>query len=494
MYFINLSGNKTPDAMYKVAMYHTIKTLLAQGKSQREIARDLSMCRKTVSRIARALGDGTQGPAEQVRFKVLDEYEKEISDYHESGLSVVLIHRKLVERHGLTISYPSVARSVERLRKREVYVPLHCDPGEECQVDFGYLGQFRRNGRPVKVWVFAMVLSHSRYSYHRLVTSQRVQEFLDCHIRAFEYFGGVPCSVKLDNLKSGVITPDLYEPLLQEQYASFLAYYGCAGIACRPRRPQDKGKVESAIKYVKNNFLKGFEGESYEELVCALRVWNEEVCNKRTHGTTRRVPASVFQSVERGALGALPSLRYQITEVTGRRVNRMAHISYRQNFYSVPARYAGSQVRLESNGTVLRVYHDQVQIASHLISPDIGMYVSMQEHRPEGKRLVAREEYQRDMTAIGPHVARMFLVLLEQVPTHWTPMTRGILGLRKRFGNEVIDAACRRALHYGAYSYQQVKKICENGLYHQQEDSFPPLRYSQEYGHDLDMYDRITQN
>src|SRR5690606_38856270 len=177
--------------MYKVAMYHTIKTLLAQGRSQREIARDLGMCRKTVSRIARALSEGMEGPGEQVRAKVLDDYEEEISTYHGSGLSAVLIHRKLVEKHGVDVSYPSVARSVERLKKREVYVPLHSPPGGECQVDFGYLGRFRRNGRAVKVWVFAMVLSHSRYSYYRVVTTQRVTEFLDCHIKAFEYFGGV---------------------------------------------------------------------------------------------------------------------------------------------------------------------------------------------------------------------------------------------------------------------------------------------------------------
>lgn len=479
--------------MYKVAMYHTIKTLLAQGRSQREIARDLGMCRKTVSRIARALSEGMEGPGEQVRVKVLDDYEQEISTYHESGLSAVLIHRKLVEKHGVNVSYPSVARSVERLRKREVYVPLHSAPGEECQVDFGYLGQFRRNGRAVKVWVFAMVLSHSRYSYYRVVTTQRVTEFLDCHIKAFEYFGGVPRTVKLDNLKSGVTTPDLYEPLLQEQYSSFLAYYGCAGIACRPERPQDKGKVESAIKYVKNNFLKGFEGEGYEELVCALRVWNEEICNKRVHGTTRRVPASVFHSLEREALGALPSHRYQISEVTGRRVTRMAHVTYRHNYYSVPARYAGLQVRLESNGTLLRVYHDRAQIATHSISHEIGVYVSMQDHRPEGKRMVFREEYQRRMAAIGPHAVRMFAALLEQVPTHWTPMTRGILSLRKRFSDEAIDASCRRALHYGAVGYQQVKRICEGGLYRQREDTLPRPDYSQEYGHELGMYDRITQ-
>jgi transposase len=105
-----------------------------------------------------------------------------------------------------------------------------------------------------------MVLSHSRYTYFQLVTTQKLSSFIECHYKAFEYFGGVPKTVKLDNLKAGVITPDFYEPLLQEQYAGFLAHYRSAPIACKVRRPEEKGKVESAIKYVKNNFLKTLEG------------------------------------------------------------------------------------------------------------------------------------------------------------------------------------------------------------------------------------------
>ena len=473
-------------------MYQTIKTLLSHGKSIREIASELGMCRKTVSRIQKALLRGLEEPELQTRRKRLDDYLDDIGGYMENGLSAVLIHQRLRERHGLEVSYPSVARSIERLKKQEVFVPLLSDPGEEGQVDFGYLGIFRRNGRPVKVWVFSMVLSHSRYSFYTLVTSQRVDEFLDCHIKAFEYFGGVPRTVKLDNLKSGVTTPDLYQPELQRQYSEFLSYYGCAGIACRPRRPQDKGKVESSIKYVKNNFLKGFEGNSYHDLLCALKVWNEETCNKRVHGTTRRVPLAMFQQNEKPALIALPLLRYEILEVGSRKVTRLAHVSYRHNYYSVPATYAGKTVRLESNGTCLKIFDGSIQIAIHQVSGQIGMYVSRQEHRPEYKKNVSREEYQQQMAQIGPFTASFFEHLVSMVPTHWGPMTRGILNLRKRFTDGQIDLSCKRALHFRAFSYQQVKRICETGLYRQQYDEPVTTVYSSEYEHELGLYDRLT--
>jgi transposase len=109
--------------MYQVAMYYTIKTLLSQGKSIREIARELGMCRKTISRIKTALDNGNDRPAEQVRTKILDGYKDVITEYFEDGLTALLIHRRLTTEKGLAISYPSVARWVEGLKKQEVYIP-----------------------------------------------------------------------------------------------------------------------------------------------------------------------------------------------------------------------------------------------------------------------------------------------------------------------------------------------------------------------------------
>lgn len=480
--------------MYQVGMYYTIKTLLSQRKSLRQISRELGVCRKTVSRIKAALESGQDRPVLQVRTKALDEYQQLIAEYYEEGLTAHLIHRRLTQDKGLTVSYPSVARCVERLKKQEVYVPLQSAPGEEAQVDFGYMGTFQSHGKPVKVWVFSMVLSHSRYAYYQLVTTQKISAFIECHYKAFEHFGGVPKTVKLDNLKAGVITPDFYEPVLQEQYAAFLSYYDCAGIACRVRRPQDKGKVESSIKYVKNNFLKNFRGSDYQKLIYELKAWNEQICNRRVHGTTRKVPEQVFNSIEKQSLGVLPAIRYQIMDVSSRKVSRLAHISYRHNYYSVPAQYAGMYVRLESNGTLLRIFYNQARIALHTISQSLGVYHSLEEHKPEYKKSVSREEYHQRMAAVGPYASQMFLLLEQKVPTHWHSMTRGILHLKKSFDDEIIDRACKRAIRFNALSYQHIKRICQTGLYRQDETQEPVITYTESYGHDLRVYDNLTPN
>jgi len=477
--------------MYQVAMYYTIKTLLCQGKSIREISRELKMCRRTISNIKTALDNGQDRPTEQIRTKALDAHKDLISEYYDEGLTALLIHQRLVKEKGITISYPSVARWIGRLKKQEVYVPLNSKPAEESQVDFGYMGTFQRHGRPVKVWVFAMILSHSRYAYYQLVTTQKISVFIECHYKAFEYFGGVPKTVKLDNLKAGVITPDFYEPVLQQQYATFLNYYNSAPITCRVRRPEDKGKVESAIKYVKNNFLKNFRGSDYDTLVCELKVWNEEICNKRIHGTTRKVPENVFNTTEKQALAALPLRRYEIMDVSTRKVSRMAHISYRHNYYSVPAKYAGMQVRLESNGTLLRIYSGHQKIALHAISDALGLYISQEAHKPKEKRYVSRDEYYKRMSALGPYAAEVFLQLEEKIPAYWHTMTRGILNLKKSYSDDIINRSCKRALRFNAIGYQHIKKICESGLYRQDELPESTISYTEGYGHDLSIYDNL---
>ena len=146
--------------MYGVAMHHTIKTLLEKGRSQRSIARDLGINRSVVRRVARELELG-QPPGSYQRSPKLAGYEAQIRDWLGSDLSGVLIHQRLVNDHGLSVSYGTVRRKIHQLKGQEVYIPLHSEPGEEAQVDFGYLGRFEREGKQVKVWGFCMLLSHS---------------------------------------------------------------------------------------------------------------------------------------------------------------------------------------------------------------------------------------------------------------------------------------------------------------------------------------------
>ncbi|HEK25560.1 MAG: hypothetical protein C0170_07510 [Hydrogenobaculum sp.] len=145
-----------------------------------------------------------------------------------------------------------------------------------------------------------MKLSSSRYAYYELVENQSTATFIQCHINAFEFFCCVPQVVSIDNLKSAVLKASFYEPLIQKEYAAFLAHYGCEPITCRSMTKTDKGKVESGIKYVKNNFLKGLDTRDFFEARKKLRYWVDNVCNTRLHGTTRKIPKDEFYNTKKG--------------------------------------------------------------------------------------------------------------------------------------------------------------------------------------------------
>lgn len=476
--------------MYGVVMHNTIKTLLDQGKSQRAIARDLGISRKVVRRVKTEL-EAKQAPSTYHRDKKLTAHEEQIKIYLDSKLSVVLIHQRLEQKHGLKVSYASVQRFVAGLKKQESYVPLQTRVGEEAQVDFGYIGKFEDSkGKRIKVWVFSMVLSYSRYAYFEVVTDQSVLTFILCHIHAFEFFGGVPQRILLDNLKAGVIQPDFYEPILQEQYSEFLTHYGCVGKPCRVRKPEHKGKVESGIKYVKNNFVKNLEHRSYAQLAPDLEKWNTQICNKRKHGTTHKKPEAVFNQIEKAQLGQLPAQRYEIWQWEERKVNRLGHISFRSSYYSVPDKYVGKQLRVKSNGYLLKVYHDHQEVALHQLSKEKGTYVTRHEHLPVHKQPKGPDYYQAKLEQIGPAAVAMLQAFLKLHPNHWKEKTQGILSLQRNYSPQKIENACQRALQFKSYSYLVVKNICQKGLVGDAEEDALPNDLGG-YNHDLAVYDQL---
>lgn len=480
--------------MYRVEMYYTIKTLTQKGFSQRRIARDLGVHRNTVRKIQQELAAGRVDPPPISRGKLLDPWREPITRQLEKGWSAELIHQWLTHRKGLEVSYPTVARYVRGFTHPEVFVPMACGPGEEAQVDFGYFGRFLKGGRMVKVWCFAMTLSHSRYSWWQLVTDQSVATFIRCHIHGFEYFRGAPLLVKLDNLKAGVIQPCFYEPIYQHQYAEMLAHYGAGPVTARPGRPQDKGKVESAVKYAKGNFLPPNRDLSYEQLEGALAEWTDQIANRRTHGTTRKVPANVWEQAERGALRPLPDRRYQIWEIGQRKVDRFAHVAFRHNYYSVPAACCGTILTLRCNESLVEIYRGTTKLAVHPLCTEQGRYISRDEHRPASKPRRTRAYYAGRMAAVGPAALAFMEALEADRPAHWHEMCNGVLRLSGRWPSEAVDASCQRALRYGAHSYREVKAILQGELW---KRPMEPLGGQQRaapggHGHPLEAYDRLT--
>ena len=145
-----------------------------------------------------------------------------------------------MQEEGVKVGYSTVKDYISQIKKREnIFIRIHTLPGEEAQVDFGYLGYTLYQGKKRKTWVFNMRLSYSRLDYYEIVYDQRVETFIQCHINAFNYFGGIPQYIKIDNLKAAILQANFYEPIYQELYKNFASCYGFHPLPCRIRRPND---------------------------------------------------------------------------------------------------------------------------------------------------------------------------------------------------------------------------------------------------------------
>lgn len=454
--------------MLGVAMYTTIKTLWERTKNKTEIARVTGHDWKTVAKVIKNLEAGIETPEYKPRETLIDDHRNKVLELMEKDLSGVRIHEELA-RCGFRGSYSTVKRYVAKLKRKEnIFVRIHTNPGEEAQVDFGYLGMSRDDsGSNKKTWIFNMRLSYSRLDYYEKVYDQKVETFIRCHINAFEFFGGVPEYVKIDNVKAAILEANFYEPIYQQMYKDFADYYNFKPLPCRVASPNDKGKVESGIKFVKGNFFKGRAFTGGTDLDIRLRNWNIEK-NLRIHGTTRKVPREIFLEEEKTCLSPLPPVRFSLAKISTRKVYHDCHIYVDYNYYSVPYEYVGKTVDVEITDSMLKVYYRQEQIAAHERITDKGRFSTVTAHYPEFK-VFAQDEfkdlYRGKMASLGPYCEKMFSMVIEKKPGNWTRTVRGILSLTSFYSQDIVEASCKRALAFGIVEYQAVKRICRNGAY-----------------------------
>ncbi len=449
-------------------MYTTIKTLWERGRNKTEISKMTGHDWKTVNKIIKRIESGKDYPEKKDHPSKLDNHKDQILEWLEHGLTGIRIFEEL-KKTGLQIGYSTIKDYLSKIKKRQkIFIRVHTEPGEEAQVDFGYAGYtLENNTKRRKTWVFNMRLSYSRLDYYEKVYDQKVETFVQCHINAFEAFGGVPRFVKIDNLKAAILEANFYEPVYQELYKNFAEHYNFKIQPCRVRHPNDKGKVESGIKYVKNNFFLGRSFENSNDLDKRLKIWTQKA-NNRTHGTTRKIPIEIFEQLEKKELLFLPQEAFRQPKVGTRRVCHDCHIFVEYNYYSVPFEYVGKDVEIELDSRLLRIFHNNKEIAKHAKLQGKGVFSTENAHYPKYKvysDTEYQEKYQIKMAEIGEFAEHFFLFLIRQNPNCWGRVIKGILSLVKNYSNEVINLACKRAIAYDVHTYKMVKSICETGSY-----------------------------
>ncbi|KPA16210.1 transposase, partial [Candidatus Magnetomorum sp. HK-1] len=267
----------------------------------------------------------------------------------------------------------------------------------------------------------------------------------------FEFFGGIPQDVKIDNLKAAILNANFYEPVYQKLYKQFADHYGFNSIPCRVYSPNDKGKVESGIKYVKTNFFAGRKFENETDLKKRLNNWIAKKCNSRIHSTTRKIPKEIFETQEKSKLLLLPTSDFKFLDVGTRKVYHDCHIFVDYNYYSIPYQYVGKEVEIELSNNLLKVYFNYQEIAVHPKISGKGEFSTINEHYPKYKMISTteyQEKYQAKMSKIGGFAELIFVLILQKNPNYWQRSVQGIISLTKTYSNEIVNLSCKRALAY----------------------------------------------
>ncbi len=452
-------------------MQTTIMTLYRQGYSKTHIAEELHIDRKTVRKIIQRYESGEEVITKKPHPSMYDDYREYIEIQINKGLTLKRIYQDLQTKYQDIGSYSALRDYAKKLKgnEKKAYMVMQSLPGEEAQVDFGYIGTLKVNGKPKKAWIFVMSLSYSRYMYAEITLDQSVKTFINCHVNGLKYFGGVPETVKVDNLKAAVTEADFYEPVTQRTYAAFANHYDFLPIPCRVRTPTDKGKIEANVKYVKDNCFSGRDFSDLHEAQRFLEQWLSSTANVRIHGTTKQKPQDLFTTYEKEKLKPLPQTDFIFSKSATAIVNYDCHICYSGNYYSVPYTYIGCTVDVIEVNNLLKVYFKGKEIAIHILNTSTkGSHTTDKNHYPSSKNITAADlltKYRVEMEAIGTGAAE-FLKLYEksEAQGQYHRVLAGIIALRKKYSDNIIDMACSRASYYGNVSYRTVKKICENGF------------------------------
>ena len=395
-------------------------------------------------------------------------FREVIAPMLELGLSAQRIYQDLVAGHGFGGSYPSVSRYVAKLKAREPerVWRIECQPGEELQVDFGLGAPLAEaGGKTRRTWLFRAVLSHSRKGYSEVVLRQDTETFLRVIENAVRYFGGVPRLLNFDNLKAAVIKADWYDPAMNPKLADFCRHYGMTPMPCRPYTPQHKGKVERGVGYAKNNALKGRRFASLGEQNAHLRHWEEQVADKRVHGTTRRQVAAVFEE-ERKALGALPASVYESFQEGRRKVGRDSFVEVEKAYYEAPPEFIGRRMWVRWDGRMVRLFNDRMeQIGCH-VRHEPGKFSRCLGVRGLHGTIKENADYWHSRAAaLGEAAGRWAQRALEQ---RGAEAIRSIMGLCQLAGKRRatdINTACAKAMDAaaGLPAFRAIKRLLEAG-------------------------------
>ena len=412
------------------------------------------------------------------RYMALKELFPEIDKkLKQRGITKEMLWKEYFEKHpdGYRVSQFK-AHFLRWKRANNPTMHIEHKAGEKMYVDYAgerlhYLDVF--TGELVEAEVFVAILGASQLTYVEASCSQQKEDFITSCENALHFFGGVPKAIVTDNLKSAVIKSSKYEPKLNQAFLDFVSHYTMAALPAGPYKPTHKALVEGAVKIIYRTIYPEVKRQVYAGLdslnraiKAALEAHNNRPLNGRPY--SRR---QLFEDIERNQLQGLPQTRYEIKhrKVVTVMKNNYVSLSEDKHYYSVPYRFLGKKVTLLYSQSEVEVYHHYERIALHQRDRKHYGHTTVEDHLASKHKFMSDwnpDKFIQRATEVGPDTREYVIGLLNsrQHPEQAYRSCQGLLSFNARVGKERLNNACRRAMHYGDYSYHTIRVILEKGL------------------------------
>ena len=378
----------------------------------------------------------------------------------------------ICERYGVTASYSSFKRFITTLP--EIKTPekttcaLETEPGEEVQIDYGKMGRLvdPLTGKNRDIYAFIAIASHSRFKFVHFVYKQDQRSFVASNIRMFEFYGGVPQRLVIDNLKAGVIKPDLYEPRLNRTFQEMAEHYEVFIDPARPRRPKDKAKVERAVQIVREQFRKLKALHPHLDINQAnrhIRQWCQHRDGMRIHSTTGLKPFETFEQIEKPRLKALPASHFEIAEWKSVRVHVDQYVQFDKRFYSVPEAFIGSELWVRATQQLIEIFDDFTRIKTH-VRTKAKRHTDPKDF-PENLQVMMGNSHVQWLVAQAAKVGDEFKQLIIDVLTPHaklnTRKAQALIKLADRYPSEQLNTAAHIACQHKCHLPKQLEAMLE---------------------------------
>lgn len=405
-------------------------------------------------------------PGRSSSASACEPYREVIEAELAKGRNAMAIWQDLVDGHGFAGRYASVKRFVRKLcgsSAPEARVVIETAPGEEAQVDYGTGPMVRdpQTGKYRRTRLFVMTLGHSRKAVRLLVFRSSTQIWAELHEMAFRRLGGATRVVVLDNLREGVLTPDIYDPKINPLYRDVLKHYGAVALPCRVRDPDRKGKVESGVGHAQKTPLKGQRFESLEQAQAYLDHWEERWADTRIHGTTKRQVAAMFAE-EKPALLPLPLEPFRYYSYGERTVHLDGCVEVEAAYYGAPPGWIGRRVHVQWNAAHVRLIDPlSGQLLREHLRQQRGRHRIQEQDRPTRTPSSTKQLLRRAEIA-GPHIGALCQAMHQNLGEEAVRRILGVLNLTKKYGVASTDEACAMGLETGASHYHFVRRYLEH--------------------------------